>query len=261
MPRPTALSSPVLPRRGSAGLLTLVAAAGLAVLPPALQAQTTTARDTSAAMAEQSARQAAGRILTAVQKRDANAYFALLAPDPKRVSSPAMAAQALNRLPQLNSWTISEIVPGLDSSSVTAELQTAAGPRQVLLVIDGKGRLEGYHVNASDARAEDVVRAFMQALSRGHFVTASSFLSERLREEIPQTALQRKWLNLQSITGQFQRVRKITRAESNDQMKLVIVSTQFNRLTDNLFVLLDNQNQIISVDFPDSPNPPRTVMP
>lgn len=264
MPRPTALPCLIPALRGTAGLLSLVATtAGLALLPPAspVRAQTTTARDTTAAMAEQSARQAAERILTAVKNRDANAYFALLAPDPQRVSSPAMAARALQRLPQLQSWSISEIVPGLDSSSVTAQLQTSAGPREVLLVVDGKGRLEGYHVNASDAKAEDVVRAFVQALSSGYFVTASSFLSERLREEIPQPMLQRKWQNLQSITGQFQRIRKLTRAESNDQMKLVIVSTQFNRLTDNLYVILDSQNQIIGVDFPDTPNPPRAAMP
>jgi len=243
MPRPTALPRLLPALRGAAGLLSLVAAAaGLALLPqaPQVRAQTTTARDTTAAMAEQSARQAAERILTAVRNRDANAYFALLAPAPQRVSSPAMAARALQRLPQL---------------------QTSAGPREVLLVVDGKGRLEGYHVNASDAKTEDVVRAFMQALSSGYYVTASSFLSERLREEIPQPVLQRKWQNLQSITGQFQRIKKITRAESNDQMKLVIVSTQFNRLTDNLYVILDAQNQIIGVDFPDSPNPPRAAMP
>lgn len=264
MPRPTALLHFPHRLRGSAGLLALlVAAAGIALLPPtpALRAQTTTARETTAAMAEQSALQAANRILTAVRNRDANAYFALLAPDPQRVSSPAMAAQALQRLPKLESWRVSEVVPGLDSSSVTAQLTTSAGPREVLLVLDGSGRLEGYHVNVSDAKAEDVVRAFIQALSRGYFVTASSYLSERMREEIPQPVLQRKWLNLQAITGQFQGIKKITRAESNDQMKLVIVGTKFNRLTDNLYVILDTDNQIIGVDFPDAPNPPRPTRP
>jgi hypothetical protein len=44
-------------------------------------------------------------------------------------------------------------------------------------------------------------------------------------------------------------------------MKLVIVSTQFNRLTDNLFVILDGENQIIGVDFPDAPTPPRAATP
>ena len=99
--------------------------------------------ETTAAMAEEAARQAADRILTAVKSRDANAYFTLLAPDLQRVSSPAMAAKALQRLPQLQSWRISEVVPGLDSSSVTAQLTTSEGPREVLVVVDGKGRLEG----------------------------------------------------------------------------------------------------------------------
>jgi hypothetical protein len=39
-------------------------------------------------------------------------------------------------------------------------------------------------------------------------------------------------------------------------MKLVIVNVEFNRLSDNLFVILDNRNQIIGVDFPTEPNPP-----
>lgn len=263
MPRSTALSRLAPSLRGSAGLLSLLATAGLILLPPApgARAQTSTTRQTTAAMAEQAARQAADRILTAVKSRDANAYFALLAPESKRVSSPAMAARVLQRLPQLQSWRISEVVPGLDSSSVTAQLSTSEGPREVLLVVDAKGRLEGYHVNVRDAKAEDVVRSFMQALSNGYFVTASSYLSERVREEIPPPVLQRKWLTLQSLTGQFRSIRKISRAESNDQMKLVIVTTQFNRLTDNLFVILDGENQIIGVDFPDSPNPPRAAMP
>ena len=264
MPRPTAQlhRSPV--HRGCVGLLMLaLASAGLGLLPQAasVRAQTTPARDTSAALAEQSARQAADRILQAVRDRNANAYFALLAPAPQRVSSPQMAAAAFRTMPQLLSWTITEIVPGLDSNSVMASIQTSAGPRQVLLVVDGQGRLEGYHVKVSDARAEDVVRSFMTALTQGHFVTASSFLSEQLREEIPQPVLQKKWLNLQLLTGNFQAIRKIARAESNNQMKLVIVTTQFNRLTDNLFVILDNQNQIIGVDFPDTPDPAPSATP
>ena len=270
MPRPTALPRPLTPRSRSAGSLSLAlfaAVLSLQGLPHGARAQTpagatpSVSRQSSAAMADQAARQAAERILTAVRNRDANAYYALLAPAPQRVSSPAMAAQALQRLPRLSSWSISEVVPGLDSSSVTVQLKTSNGPREVLLVVDGKGRLEGYHVNVSDAKAEDVVRAFMQALSSGHFVTASSYLSDRLREEIPQPILQRKWQNLQMQTGQFQSIKKIARAERNDQMKLVIVSTRFNRLTDNLYVILDSSNEIIGVDFPDTPNPPRAAKP
>jgi hypothetical protein len=33
-------------------------------------------------------------------------------------------------------------------------------------------------------------------------------------------------------------------------MKLVLVNIQFTRTTDNLFVILDNSNQIVGIDFP-----------
>jgi hypothetical protein len=36
----------------------------------------------------------------------------------------------------------------------------------------------------------------------------------------------------------------------------VIVNTEFNRLTDNLFVTLDSENRIIGVDFPTDPASP-----
>ena len=85
---------------------------------------------------------------------------------------------------------------------------------------------------------------------------SSSFLSPSLQEEISQSALQAKWQRLQRVTGNFVRIRRIARAENTPAMKLVIVNTEFNRLTDNLFVILDERNQIIGVDFPTEPNAP-----
>jgi hypothetical protein len=34
---------------------------------------------------------------------------------------------------------------------------------------------------------------------------------------------------------------------------------EFNRLTDNLFVILNANNQIVGVDFPEAPAKPRPV--
>jgi hypothetical protein len=93
-------------------------------------------------------------------------------------------------------------------------------------------------------------------MTNGQFVLASSYLGATLQQEIPQDRLQAKWLDLQRITGNFQRVRSIRSAEQTADMKLVIVNTQFNRLTDNLFVTLDASNRIISVDFPMDPAAP-----
>jgi hypothetical protein len=235
------------------------APSGAAPSAPAAAPAAAPADASSSALSEIRARQAAERILRVLQSRDANARFAQFAPELQRVTSPSMIAATMKTQPQLLSWTITSVQPGYDSSAVEATLRTSRGSRQLLMVINADGKLTGYHFNASDAPAEAVVRDFITALSRGHFISASSFMSPTLQEEIPQSALQGKWLRLQRLTGNFLRIRRIARAENTPEMKLVIATLEFNRLTDNLFVILDDKNQIIGVDFPTEPNAPAPV--
>jgi hypothetical protein len=210
----------------------------------------------SAALSEARARAAAETILRTIQSGDAIARFAQFAPALQRVSSPRMVAATMKTQPRLLRWTIRSIQPGYDSSTVDATLVTSAGERELMMVIDANGKIEGYHFDVTDKPAEVVVGDFIKALAAGHFISASSFLAPVLQEQISQTQLQQKWLNLQQITGNFVRVKRINRAESTPEMRLVIVNTEFNRLSDNLFVTLDANNQIIGVDFPTDPAPP-----
>lgn len=199
---------------------------------------------------------AAQRILRALRDGDANSRYAQFAPRLKRVSSPALVQAALKTRPRLLSWTITDVKPGLDSTTVTAQLVTAAGNQKMVMSIDPEGLLEAYHIDARNVPAEKVVASFMQALANGQYILASSYLGDMLQQDIPQDQLQAKWLNLQRLTGNFKQVLSISSAEQAADMKLVIVNTEFNRLTDNLFVTLDNANRIISVDFPTDPAAP-----
>ena len=55
------------------------------------------------------------------------------------------------------------------------------------------------------------------------------------------------------------RINKVVEAGSTSDQHLVLVNTEFNRLSDSLFVILDNNNQIIGVDFPSDPVSPMPV--
>jgi hypothetical protein len=207
----------------------------------------------SSAAVEQRARLAAERVLKALRDGDAAERYAQFAPDLQRMTSPYLVAMNMRRQPKVLSWVITSVVPGMDSSTVEAKLQTSAGERLLLMVIDEKGLLAGYHLNVADQPAEKVVAEFMAALTDGRFVAATSFLAPELQEEIPPAILQRKWQQLQRNTGNFIKVNRIARSESTAELKLVLVNTQFTRTTDNLFVILDSTNQIIGVDFPTDP--------
>jgi cysteinyl-tRNA synthetase len=78
-----------------------------------------------------------------------------------------------------------------------------------------------------------------------------------MQKEVSAASLQAKWQRLQRSTGNFIQVKRLVEAAENPDQRLVLVQTEFNRLTDNLFVILDANNLITGVDFPIDPNPLR----
>ncbi|MEB3199076.1 MAG: DUF3887 domain-containing protein [Synechococcaceae cyanobacterium] len=254
------LSTPF--RRGlialaAAGLLgSALPAARSQASPPSGAAATTSAPQLTSAEIEQRARQAALRILQALQSGTAESRYAQFAPRLQQVTSPAMVQRNIAAQPKLLGWVIKDVIPGMESSLVEVTLKTAAGPRELLLAIDAKGRLDGYHFDVADEPAEKVARQFIEALGQGKFVLASGFLDPALQPEIPPASLQVKWQNLQRLTGNYIKVRKAFQAENTNRTRLVLVTTEFNRLSDNLFVILNGRNEIIGVDFPQVPSAP-----
>ena len=209
----------------------------------------------SSAVVEERTRIAAEKVLQQLRSGTAESRFAQFAPDIQRITSPERVQRQIERQPKVISWTISDIEPGVESSTVVVNLQTAAGKRELLLVLDQDGKVKGYHFNVADQKAEAVVRQFMEALTRGRYLDASGYLSTRLQAEIPASKLQVKWQRLQRVTGDFQQIKRIYPSETNESMKLVLVNVQFSRLTDNLYVILDPKNEIIGVDFPSDAGP------
>ena len=205
------------------------------------------------------ARAAADRILRAIQTQDANLRYAQFSERLKAISSPAMVAQTMRNQPRLLSWTLLSVRGGLKTTTVEASLKTSAGTRDLFMVLNNKGELDGYHLDLTDAKATQVAADFVRALSGGHFITARSFLSLPLQEELSPAALQTKWQQLQRYTGNYVAVRKVVAAEHNADSRLVLVNTEFNRITDTLFVVLNQNNEIVSVDFPQDPIRPQQV--
>ena len=214
------------------------------------------ARGASSAMVEARTKEAAERILVALRNGDADTRYRQFAPSLQRMTSPTMIRQRMSTMPKLLRWTLGPVVPGQDSSTITARLITSAGPRDLLMVIDANGRLEGYHFDAADQPAETVARQFVELLSQGRYISANSLLSPQLQSEIPPAAMQVRWQRLQRLTGDFVAIKQVFRSESSGDQKLVLVKSEFRRITDTLFVILNGRNQIVGVDFPTEPNPP-----
>ena len=245
--------------RRTALLSLLIAGGGLLPLLAVSSLQAKTPSGTAApATSQAEVRQAiatADRILATLRDGDANARYSQFSEELQRISSPSMVAATMRRQPRLISWQITEVRRGLQNTSVEAALRTAAGARQILLIINNDGKLVGYHLERTDQPAAAVAEAFVKAISGGQFISANSYLSPDLARERTPTVLQDRWQGLQRLTGNFVALESSVMAESTPDQKLVLVTTRFNRVTDSLFVILDSDNRIIGIDFPKDVTP------
>jgi hypothetical protein len=226
----------------------------LSAFSAAVQAQPAPTQATGLSVA--AARTAASRILDAVKSGDANARYNQFSDELKALTSPAMVQATIRSQPKVLGYQLLSVRSGIDTSTVEAELNTSAGPRVLFIVLNPQGRIARYYVDRADDPTSRVAEQFVRAISTGNFITAHSFLSPQFQKDITPRALQLKWLNLQRITGSFVRLGRVVEAESTPEMRLVLVNIEFNRLSDNLYVILDADNQVIGVDFPDRPAAP-----
>jgi hypothetical protein len=252
------------PARTSLSLATalLIGAAAQPLLPALSDtalAQGAAAAPAASNLSVAEARAAASRILEAVKSGDANARYAQFSDELKAITSPSMVAATIRTQPKVLSYQLLSVRSGIGTSTVEAELTTSAGVRVMFIVLNSKGQIARYYVDRADDPTSKVAEQFVRALSTGNFITAHSFLSPQFQKDITPQALQTKWLNLQRVTGLFQQLGRVVEAESTPDSHLVLVNVQFNRLSDNLFVILNADNQVTGVDFPSEPAAPRTA--
>ncbi|MCP9771857.1 DUF3887 domain-containing protein [Synechococcus sp. Tobar12-5m-g] len=197
------------------------------------------------------ARSAAEAIIEGLRRNDSQAIYNLLAPDLQRATTPERIRQRLQLQEPILGSRIKEVLGGADDSTVEADLITAKGTRPLVLVVDDRGRLLGWERDLNDTPIKQVAANFVNALSQGKVVEARGLLSLELQGQLRPQDMLNRWKDLEKLTGTFQRVRGTVVASQGGDQQLVLVTTQFNRLTDNLFVILDASNHIIGIDFPE----------
>jgi len=72
-------------------------------------------------------------------------------------------------------------------------------------------------------------------------------------EEFPQK-VKNKWEALLKVTGPYQRQvgYKVRKGLESDGVDVVLVTLQFEKITDDLFLVFDDNKQIVNVDFPEN---------
>jgi hypothetical protein len=94
--------------------------------------------------------------------------------------------------------------------------------------------------------------AFVQSLVNKDYGLARGFLHPFLKAEVFPSRVQGAWENLLKRTGPVRRIvgTQVRKGSDTDGVNLVLVTVQFEKLTDTLILVFDDQKQIVNVDFP-----------
>ncbi len=91
-----------------------------------------------------------------------------------------------------------------------------------------------------------IAEEFIDLVAQGQFDAARQLMNPTLQEGWTVAQMQENWSRLQEVIGSYQRR---LNTEVVDE-KLVLVNLEFEKATDNLLVIFDEQHQISGVDFP-----------
>ena len=99
---------------------------------------------------------------------------------------------------------------------------------------------------------EEIAHKVVDALAARDFASARGYLHPFLKKEIFPQQVQKKWQQLLLETGPFQKRVKtqVRKGSSMDNIDVVLVTIEFEKVTDNLMVIFDRDKRIIGLDFP-----------
>ncbi|NJQ98978.1 MAG: DUF3887 domain-containing protein [Hydrococcus sp. CSU_1_8] len=101
---------------------------------------------------------------------------------------------------------------------------------------------------------EEIAQEFVNALVAEDYPQARGYLHPLLKAEAFPEKVQQKWENLLKITGPYKQQvgYEVRKGSDGDGVDVVLVTLEFEKVSEDLFLVFDDQKQIVSVDFPDA---------
>ena len=120
----------------------------------------------------------------------------------------------------------------------------------ILIVFDSDRKISGVDFpSLRESESKIVAEKFIDALSEGRFLDARQDFHPVLKTELFPEEIQQKWDGLQLQTGTFRR-RVNTSKRSSESYDIIDISLEFENLTESMLVFVNQNNQILAVDFP-----------
>lgn len=150
---------------------------------------------------------------------------------------------------QLKSHVLNTITA--DLVVVPAEFEKTAD--DFIVIFNKKGEIVGVDFPKVDT-IDKIAEIFVNALAIKDYARARGYLHPFLKTEVFPQNIQQKWEALLAQTGPVKRIVKtqVRPGSTTDLVDIVIVTIEFEKVTEPLFIIFDENRRITGVDFPQS---------
>lgn len=140
----------------------------------------------------------------------------------------------------------------VNADLVFIKTQFQKGSGEFIFTFNDRGQVVGVDFPAIGT-IEEIARIVIQSLADNDFVGARGYLHAFLKTEIYPQQVQEKWQQLLEKTGDFKGIKSVTVRPGSqvDGTDVVLVTVEFARVTEDIFVIFDDNRRITGIDVPE----------
>ena len=133
---------------------------------------------------------------------------------------------------------------------VSARVVFENGAEDILVILSQDQRIIGIDLPRRGQDIGEMGEEFVDALANNDFALARYNLHPELKRDLSVADIERRWNEIQSITGRLERRFAAEVRRGSGIYDVVIVPVEFENVTDDLLITFDIKRRIVGIDFP-----------
>lgn len=146
-----------------------------------------------------------------------------------------------------------QVIETIDADLVIVPTEFEKTSDNFIVIFNKKGEVTGLDFPKVDT-VDRIAEIFVNALATNDFTRARGYLHPYLKTEVFPQKIQQEWQGLIRQTGRVKRIvgTEVRPGSTVDKVDVVLVKVEFEKVTEPLLIIFDDNRRITGVDFPEN---------
>jgi hypothetical protein len=146
----------------------------------------------------------------------------------------------------------SKAIDAVNVQLIVVTVRFENGEEDLIVTVNPEQQIVGLDFPETKS-IEEIATQFVDALAAGDYRKARGYLHPLLKAEAFPQKVQQEWEEMLKLTGPYKQQvgYQVRKGSDMDGVDVVLVTLQFEKATQDLFLVFDDQKQIVNIDFPE----------